>query len=584
MIEIRDFFIAKEHNIKSILTTDNRLLTVPNYQRNFAWTEVELTQFWNDFISTYNNAYYTDFTTKLNPKPHFFGTVLLTETENDVFEITDGQQRLTVSTIFLKTLLEVSAQLTNQTEKSGIASMILPLIQRNDYDEPFQQRLSIDSTVNEFFSNYILNAQGQVNRDEYLRLNPIKEQNPPSSAQKLKVAYDFFKTRLLEEFPEQLSQLDLHEKLKCFISVFIRLFTLLEIRVKNRETAYTIFGTINNRGKDLTDSDIIKNEIFKLVENNKRHVIKEKWDSIIDNIDSEDLTDYLRFQYASVNGPVKKVELFKVISEMLKTTDPVNYLDQLKVESEWYARVTLLDAPYWNQNITEKLQAFKNLDVSHSIPLLLTGSVLYNNNEYSFNRLVNSTLVFCLRFFTAGKNSVDNLEKEIGKISKSLRKREWDLDYAIAYMKSLTSDQEFRNNFFKFSTKSSSLAFYLLNELERKRMSGVIPLPHGPSQHIEHIMPKKPSQARGRENEWSHVRDSLEYKDYVYRIGNQIILESEINQKLSNKEFTEKKTLYLTSGLSYPKEISNHNIQWDFTTIEERQTNLAIEALEIWKY
>ncbi|WP_227938995.1 DUF262 domain-containing protein [Alkalihalobacillus deserti] len=582
-MEPRDYFIAKEHNIKSILTNENRVFRVPDYQRNFAWTLDELEQFWIDFKNTFENAYTPNLVQKLEVKPHFFGTILLTESSNE-FEITDGQQRLTVSTIFLKVLLEVSFRLNNQTEKSGISSIITPLLQRNDYDQPFEQRLYLDSTVNDLYKNYIVLSKCDTDRENYLRIHPIGKQNPPSSRQRLKEAYNFFLEQLSIEFPENITQEILHEKLKCYISTFIRLFTVLEIRVRDRETAYTIFGTINNRGKDLTDSDIIKNEIFKSVEEHRRDSIKQKWDTIIENIDSEDLTDYLRFQYASVHGPVKKVSLFKVISNLIAKVDSIQYLEQLKDESIWYARINLLGASHWNEQITKKLTAFKALDITHSLPLLLTGAVLFNNEEVNFERLVNATLVFCFRFFTLGKNSVENLEKEIGQMSEALRNSNRTLEDTINYMEQLTSDQEFLTDFINFSTKSNNIAFYILENLERQRMTGVVPLPHSPSQHVEHIMPKKPSQAARRLAEWNHVRNNPEYKDFVYRLGNLIILESDLNQKVSNKDFSDKKPIYKDSGLSYPRELYASQKIWDFGAITTRQQRMANEALTIWRY
>lgn len=55
--------------------------------------------------------------------------------------LTDGQQKLTVSTVFLKILLEISYRIENVQDQSGIASIILPLLQKNDYGEPFEQRI-----------------------------------------------------------------------------------------------------------------------------------------------------------------------------------------------------------------------------------------------------------------------------------------------------------------------------------------------------------------------------------------------------------------------------------------------------------
>ncbi|QYR20996.1 DUF262 domain-containing HNH endonuclease family protein [Paenibacillus sp. sptzw28] len=586
MIEPRDFFSAKEHNLRTLLFEDNKLIRVPDYQRNFAWTKEELEQLWSDFKNTFESTYDSDYQQKPNIKPHFFGTILLTKTENGEYEITDGQQRLTASSIFLKAMLEITARLSDTDFKSGIRSMITPLLQKNEYDEPLKQRLYLDETVDDLYREYILIRQTAGQREEYLLLNPIKIQSPTSARQRLKEGHDFFVSKLNSEFPPGMNEEDLHNKLRCFVRAFTRLFTFLEITVKDKETAYTIFGTINNRGKDLTDSDIIKNEIFKSVQREQRHLIKDKWDSIIDNIDTEDLTDYLRFQHASVHGPVKKVELFKVISNLLLTNNPLDYLEQLRVESDWYARVNLIGATFWNENITNKLKAFKTLDITHSLPMLLTAAVKYNNEDQKFERLVNATLSFCFRYFTIGRNSVENLEKEIGLMSKALRDGTRDLDSTINYIKSLTSDHEFNNNFITFRTNNSNLAFYILNELERNRMTGVVPLPHSPSQHVEHIMPKKPSKAATRVDEWGHVRNNPEYSDFVTRLGNLLILESDKNQNVGNKDFNDKKQIYQTSGLSYPRDISASStyIVWDFASINTRQQRMAQEALNVWRY
>lgn len=48
-------------------------------------------------------------------------------------------------------------------------------------------------------------------------------------------------------------------------------------------------------------------------------------------------------------------------------------------------------------------------------------------------------------------------------------------------------------------------------------------------------MPKKQSNAKARLNKWSHVRNKPEYIEYVNRLGNLMILESKINEKVKNR-------------------------------------------------
>lgn len=602
MLEPRDYFEAKEHSIKSLLESDNKIFHIPAYQRNFAWTSHELTQFWEDLKLVVEESYDSENYTVKVYKPHFFGTILLTKSDNK-FEVTDGQQRLTASTILLKTFRDVSLRITNAQDQSGINSLITPLIQKSSYGEPYQQRLQLDSRINDFFKKYILCSNTADEREEYLQLNPITKNTAIS---RLKEAYDYFENRLVEEFPINMPEKELLEKLKCFIHSFTRLFVVLQLVANKSETAYKIFGTINNRGRDLTDSDIIKNELFMFAHEKEKGEVKERWDNIIDTIENEDLTEYIRFQYSSSINTVKPVDLYKAITTHISTNSSVtalSYLEKLSTEAEWYARVNLIGGQFWPENISEQLRSLKeNLDVSHSIPLLLTGAIIYNQNLRQFERLVNATIVFCFRYFTIGRNSVSNLEREIGNMSRSLRSPEnfrnltqsqidslpaykhiVDIDSLIVYMRSLTEDKRFENQFQEFSTKSSPLAFYILKELEKSYVSGVQPLPHGIQQHIEHVMPKNPSRVSSRQHEWSHVRNLSEYKENVFKLGNLLILESNINQNVSNSDFDSKKAEYQKSGLYYPKQISNENV-WDFYKITSRQKQMAKQAVQIWNY
>ncbi|UGB33149.1 GmrSD restriction endonuclease domain-containing protein [Metabacillus sp. B2-18] len=85
MIEPIDFFSAKEHTLKTFLTSGNKKFRVPDYQRNYAWTDNELEQLWVDFKQTVTDSFGHDYTIRMNHKPHFFGTLLLTKDETGIF-------------------------------------------------------------------------------------------------------------------------------------------------------------------------------------------------------------------------------------------------------------------------------------------------------------------------------------------------------------------------------------------------------------------------------------------------------------------------------------------------------------------
>ena len=149
-------------------------------------------------------------------------------------------------------------------------------------------------------------------------------------------------------------------------------------------------------------------------------------------------------------------------------------------------------------------------------------------------------------------------------MQRALRNNDLEIDDLKEKMEKLNTDQQFKQDFENYSTKKNDLAYYIIEQLEIHLLSGVRPLPHGLSQHVEHIMPKNPSNAKNKKTEWGHVRNHELFNEYKYRLGNLLILEGDINKKCGNNPFSKKVTEYKKSGLHYPKEVINNYTDWDF--------------------
>ncbi|MCS0791649.1 DUF262 domain-containing HNH endonuclease family protein [Cytobacillus firmus] len=596
-MQIEDFFEPKAVNIRNFFIQDNKKYYIPEHQRNYAWETAELEDLWQDFKGLINKSFdeTRNYTVRLDSRPYFLGGIVLTKKDN-YFEVVDGQQRLTTLTIFLKVLRDLTYRITDIHSMAEYKSAIEQIYTYSDPFDEFEPYLNLDDSLNDFFKNYILICNTPEERENYYRRNTPRE---GSAAYLVKKAHDFLTEKINIEFPQEMAEEELINKLKCYIQALTRYMCLLKIVVQDRAMAYVIFGSLNKRGKDLSESDLIKNELFKMEENaTRRSEIKTKWDSVINTIEDENLTEYIRFHYASKFGSVKPRDLFTKITSYINEVNPNNYINELVEESEWYARINSIGTQYWSNGISEKLKVFKKIDVTHSIPLLLTAAVKHGDEPDTFEKLLDSLITFCIRYFTIGKFTVNDLEREIGLISKYFRTPRNPIDFSpndkpvtkiqnlndvISYMHTLTPDETFKENISIFMTKSNDLAFYLLNEFEKNKLTGVTPLEHSPSQHVEHIMPKNLSRARNRLAEWANVRDDERYDSYKYRLGNLLILESEINQRASNKDFDFKKTCYADSGLYYPTEIATKNV-WDFDEIVARQEEMAQDAINIWNY
>ena len=73
--------------VSSIFT--NISYVVPIYQRNYAWGAMEIEQLIEDIDSSIDDS----------NKNYFLGNLIVNQTDNNVYEVIDGQQRLT--TLFL---------------------------------------------------------------------------------------------------------------------------------------------------------------------------------------------------------------------------------------------------------------------------------------------------------------------------------------------------------------------------------------------------------------------------------------------------------------------------------------------------
>lgn len=131
------------------------------------------------------------------------------------------------------------------------------------------------------------------------------------------------------------------------------------------------------------------------------------------------------------------------------------------------------------------------------------------------------------------------------------------------------------------------VGFYALESIENflSAGQGLVLQRQSPNQHLEHIMPKRPSPSAG----WSHIDMDL-HPSYLNRLGNLLVLERPINTRVSNKEFAFKNSNqhsedYQNSKMQLPKAATAYldNGQWTFKSIGDRQANLAASyATSVW--
>ncbi len=96
-------FEAHDNTIKEVLFSTYSF-QVPRYQRPYAWDTDQVSEFWDDIISSGRSP--------------FIGSVILnyeTMEKSGYIDVIDGQQRLLTITIFIAVLRDIAKSIDNKT-------------------------------------------------------------------------------------------------------------------------------------------------------------------------------------------------------------------------------------------------------------------------------------------------------------------------------------------------------------------------------------------------------------------------------------------------------------------------------------
>lgn len=245
--------VVSKKNIKSLLSLSDTGYTektyfIPEYQRPYRWSTDECETLWTDIVNFYSALKEPD-----APQEYFLGTIVTCTdngNKNDI-DIIDGQQRITSLLLLLRAfyarLEESLKSMPDDDAVKGLMDKITPCIWRVD---------EMSSKVKDRKDLKIISkvALDKDNDDFMNILATGKEQGTKSS---YNANYQFF-IKQIKDFCE-----GMHPWKELCLCILNRCI-VLPIECEDLSSALTIFGTLNNRGLPLSDSDIFKAELYKI--------------------------------------------------------------------------------------------------------------------------------------------------------------------------------------------------------------------------------------------------------------------------------------------------------------------------------
>lgn len=229
---------AEQKNLRSLFINDDRYI-VPSFQRPYRWTKKETKQLFDDITQAFNSN-----------EDYFVGNIVIARGNDDKArpQIIDGQQRILTLWMYLKVL----AILTNVSRLEEMLSI------RDWEDDKVLSK--IDSLVFEEADQSGIEDLLTWKHDDFK--SKTKEISKLGQIQSNAV----YIYKWLQEYFNRIDNTSQTAFWKYFIDRVYLLPIVLDGRDMAEATtrALTIFETINNRGLDLADADILKAKLYEM--------------------------------------------------------------------------------------------------------------------------------------------------------------------------------------------------------------------------------------------------------------------------------------------------------------------------------
>ena len=231
---------------------------IPDYQRPYAWEEMQCQTLWDDIFSFAfpdNNCDKFD-----SNEEYFLGSIVTFENERNKKEVIDGQQRLTTLMLLLRAFYAKFNNMQDENSKSTRERIAQCLWKTNEFGQANLNVLKIDSEV-----------ATDNDKDEFLEIlktGVVQKEQKSNYAKN----YRFFQEKIdnfLSEYPSYFAYLPARILGNCI---------LLPVEAESQDTALRIFSTLNDRGLPLSDADIFKAQFYKHYgAKNQKESFIEQW-------------------------------------------------------------------------------------------------------------------------------------------------------------------------------------------------------------------------------------------------------------------------------------------------------------------
>lgn len=551
---------ARKGNIYEILNGNKQFL-IPVYQRYYSWDIEQCKRLWNDIVEMQ----------KKGKVGHFVGSIVniaeqAMPTGVQKYMIIDGQQRMTTLSLLLLALRDYA--INNPEDTTINARRIDNMLLKNEY-ESGDERYKLLLT--------------ETDRDILMRLveeKPI----PDDTRSKLLDNYKFFAGKIADK---ELQPAEVYESIGKLQIVNITLD-------RSVDDAQAIFESLNSTGKELSESDLIRNYVLMGLEPTEQtYVYEHLWrpmellfvyetqDSVMDRF----FRDYLTMKITRIPKQDRVYEEFKLYHLNCEFSTIRELCQDLLTYAKYYTDMVFKRSS--NPALKSLYEDINDLRMEVSYPFLLKV-----HNDYAEGIISEDDLKLIIRLcisYVFRRSICDIPTNSLNKTFATLKNEIKPDDYVNSIKaffvmrndyKEFPDDDKFAAAFVSRDIYTMRSRNFILSHLENYGNKAPIIIEN---YTIEHIMPQNSSLSPEWQQmlgaKWREVQ-----KTYLHTIGNLTL--TAYNSEMSDHPFMVKMDMeggFKESALRLNAYVVKLN-EWNEQTIKERAALLADKAKQIWAY
>ena len=524
---------------------------VPLFQRAYAWRKENWDKLWDDLCELSESD---------SPRGHFIGSIVTIQAESVPQGVTkylliDGQQRLTTLLVILALLRDT---IRSREDPDNLADEINDRLLLNVYKKG-DDRMKLLPT--------------QADRDCFasiIRGGPDYPQGP------IMDAYLHFQRRLKR------SQIAPH----VLKRVIAETLSLVAITLGKDDNPYLVFESLNAKGRPLSQADLIRNYFFLRIHRDRQDEMHARYWAPMEERLGESLAEFVRHYLMKGGAIINQQDVYQHLKNAVETPEQAtDELLKMARNAEFYGRL-LEPRLETHAPLSRALARLNRLDVTTAFPLLLNCYDQMHQGMLKAEEFVEVLRVvenFLIRRYVCNVPT-NQLRKIFPPVYRqaasacpsSLPEGVKQVLQARGYPKdSAFRTQLTESNLYGAGDRNKRTRLILESIEESYGHKEAIDLS---TLSVEHIMPQSLGDAWRAElgEDWQETFDTC-----LHTIGNLSL--TGYNPELSNRPFAAKRELLLKSNLEINRYFANVD-RWRRGQIEDRASQLADRALEIWPY